>query len=89
MSRRTWTVRDGADLGRAIGEVRRDRSLSQAEAAELADLRRDRLAKLEAGATTTALDQVVRTLRRLGAEITVTFETSRDQRASADEHAKA
>jgi len=85
MSRRNWTVRDGADLGRAIGEVRRQHSLSQADAAELVGLRRDRLAKLEAGATTIALDQVVSTLRRLGAEITVTFETSRDQSTSADE----
>ena len=79
MSRRTWMVREGADLGRAIGEVRRNRRLSQAEAAGIVDLRRDRLAKLESGATTTAVNQLVRTLRLLGAEVTVTFETLTDQ----------
>lgn len=79
MSRRTWTVREGADVGRAIGEVRRTRRLSQADAAGIVDLRRDRLAKLESGATTTAVNQLVRTLRRLGAEVTVTFETVADQ----------
>jgi len=79
MARRTWTVREGADLGRAIGEVRRSRQMSQAEAAGTVNLRRDRLAKLESGATTTAVNQLVRTLRLLGAEVTVTFETVRGQ----------
>ncbi len=89
MSRRTWIVREGADLGRAIGEVRRNRRLSQAEAAGIVDLRRDRLAKLESGATTTAVNQLVRTLRLLGAEVTVTFETVTDQPPVAGEDDQA
>jgi transcriptional regulator with XRE-family HTH domain len=76
-------------LGRAIGEVRRNRQLSQAEAAGIVDLRRDRLAKLESGATTTAVNQLVRTLRLLGAEVTVTFETGKDQPPMTDEDDQA
>jgi transcriptional regulator with XRE-family HTH domain len=75
MTTRKWVVRDGEDLGRAVAEIRRERNLSQEHAAQLVNLRRDRLAKLETGKSTVAMDQLLRSLRRLGAEVTITFDS--------------
>jgi transcriptional regulator with XRE-family HTH domain len=65
------TIRSGSDFGLAIAEARAERGLTQVAAAELTGVERTYLARIEAGATTLLLDRIVRTLRRLGAEITV------------------
>jgi HTH-type transcriptional regulator/antitoxin HipB len=69
----TWTIRSGADLGRAVAEIRGRRRLTQAELAEEAGLTRDYIAQLESGRTVTLLEHLLRILRRSGATITVTW----------------
>ncbi len=73
-----WSVRSGEDLGRAMAGVRRRRGLSQEEAARQVGLDRSYLAKLEAGRSSSSLEHVLRTLRRLGATVTVVFEDPDD-----------
>lgn len=70
---RQMTVRTGADLGAALAEARRARSLTQQQLAESANLDRTYLAKIEAGTSVQMLDRTLRLLRRLGAEVTVTL----------------
>lgn len=67
------TVRTGADLGAALAEARRARSLTQQQLAESVNLDRTYLAKIEAGTSVQMLDRTLRLLRRLGAEVTVTL----------------
>jgi transcriptional regulator with XRE-family HTH domain len=69
----TWTIRSGADFGRAIAEIRGRRRLTQAQLANEAGLTRDYLAQLEAGRTVTLLEHMLRILRRTGATVTVTY----------------
>jgi HTH-type transcriptional regulator / antitoxin HipB len=69
----TWTIRSGADLGRAVAEIRGRRHLTQAELADEAGLTRDYLAQLESGRSVTLLEHLLRILRRSGATITVTW----------------
>lgn len=71
MPERTWTIRSGQDLGRALAEIRRLRGLTQAELAASAGLARPYLAKLEAGNTVQLVERTLRALRRLGATITI------------------
>lgn len=75
---RRWVVRAGSDLGRAIAEIRSARGLTQAELAESAGLSRHWLAKLETGRSAVVLDHLLRVLRRLGATITITFDSGDD-----------
>jgi|BarGraNGADG00212_1021973.scaffolds.fasta_scaffold35286_2 transcriptional regulator with XRE-family HTH domain len=70
---RQMTVRTGADLGAALAEARRARSLTQQQLAESVNLDRTYLAKIEAGTSVQMLDRTLRLLRRLGAEVTVTL----------------
>ncbi len=80
MAERTWIVRSGADLGRAVGQIRQLRGLTQADLAREVGLQRPWLAKLETGHTTAVLGHLLRMLRRMGASIavTITFEDERD-----------
>ncbi len=71
MSQR-WNVRSGEDFGRAIGDLRRAKGMTQAQLAESGGLTRSWLARLEAGHSTPVLDHLLRLLRRLGATITIT-----------------
>jgi len=73
---RQMTVRTGADLGAALAEARRARSLTQQQLAESVNLDRTYLAKIEAGTSVQMLDRTLRLLRRLGAEVTVTVTLS-------------
>jgi transcriptional regulator with XRE-family HTH domain len=70
----TWEIRSGADLGRAIADIRRDRGMSQKDVATETELTRAYLAQIEAGRTVSLLERTLRVLRRLGAHVTVTFE---------------
>jgi HTH-type transcriptional regulator/antitoxin HipB len=74
MAQRSWSVRSGDDLGRAVAEIRRGRGLTQSELAGEAGLSRAWLAKLERGRSTAVLDHLLRLLRRLGATVTITFD---------------
>jgi HTH-type transcriptional regulator/antitoxin HipB len=67
-----WTIRSAADLGRAIAGVRAKRGLTQQRLAEQAGVERSYLARIEAGASTLALERALRMLRRMGATVTVT-----------------
>ena len=71
---RTWEIRSGADLGRAIADIRTARHFTQQQLAERVPLGRHTLAKIEVGRSAILLEQMLRVLRRLGAHVTVTFE---------------
>lgn len=75
---RSFVVRRGADLGAAVAEVRRTRGLTQAELAERTGIQRSYVASLESGRTNRLIEHLLRTLRRLGAEVTVTWRTASD-----------
>lgn len=68
---RTFTVRTGKDLSRAVREARVSAGLTQEQLAQQAGLDRSYLAKMETGLTVVLLDRIVRTLRQLGAEVMV------------------
>ena len=70
---RQWEVRSGADLGRAIAELRRAHGETQRELASAAGITATYLSKIEGGRTDSLLEKMLRTLRRLGAEVTVTW----------------
>ncbi len=74
---KTYTIRSAADLGRTVGELRRDRGLTQAEVAEANGLSRPWLAQLEAGRSSAILEHLLRLLRRMGATVTVTWDDDR------------
>jgi transcriptional regulator with XRE-family HTH domain len=76
-----WSIRSAADLGRAIAGVRGKRGLTQQRLADGAGLERSYLARLEAGASTLALERALRLLRRMGATVTVTLPGDDDGRA--------
>jgi transcriptional regulator with XRE-family HTH domain len=69
----TWTIHSGADFGRTIADIRARRHLTQAQLAEQTGLSRAYLAQLESGRTVTLLEHLLRTLRRCGANVTVTY----------------
>lgn len=71
---RTWEIRSGADLGRAIADIRALRELTQEQLAARVPLGRHSLAKIEVGRSAILLEQMLRVLRRLGAHVTVTFD---------------
>ncbi len=82
MTTRTWTVRSSEDVGRAIAEIRRTRDLTQQDLAADAGMRRDWLAKLESGRSNRVLEQLLRLLRRLGAQVTISYDDEPQQRPS-------
>lgn len=68
---RSIRVSTGADLGRAIAELRASRSLSQVDVADMAGLSPSYISKIESGRTSSILEHELRVLRRLGASITI------------------
>jgi transcriptional regulator with XRE-family HTH domain len=79
MGQRTWQVRSGADLGRAIADIRQARGLTQSELAASAALSRDYVAQIEAGRSAALLEKLLRLLRRLGARVTITVDIATDR----------
>ncbi|CAN5721205.1 hypothetical protein BH24ACT5_BH24ACT5_03550 [soil metagenome] len=71
-------VRTGADIGRAISELRIRRAMTQAELAEKTGLTPSYLSKIESGRTSTILEHELRILRRLGASITIELRDGSD-----------
>jgi len=68
-------VRSGADLGRALAEIRRERNMSQEQFSAAAGIERTSLSKFESGRRTSRmLEHVLRGLRRLGATVTISIE---------------
>ena len=78
---REWTVRTGADIGRAVGGIRALRGLTQEELAELVGLDRTYLTRLEGGASVQFVERALRVLRRMGADVTVTVVADRQEDA--------
>ena len=62
-------VRTGADVGRAIGELRRNAQLTQEDLGELVGLNGKYISKIESGRTVTLLEHELRILRRRADEI--------------------
>lgn len=75
-----WTVRSADDLGRAIAGARHAQGMTQQRLAEEAGVERSYLARLEAGASTLALERALRLLRRMGATVTVTLPPADDRK---------
>jgi transcriptional regulator with XRE-family HTH domain len=69
---RQWAIRTPEDFGRTIADLRAQRGLTQAELAAKVGISRNYLALLEGGLTVVLLERVLRLLRRLGADVTVT-----------------
>lgn len=69
----SWTIRSGADFGRAIAAIRAQRGLTQESTAELVGVPRTYLTRIETGMTVILMERILRILRRLGAEVTVSF----------------
>lgn len=79
-----WIVRSGSDLGEAIGEIRADRGITQADLSEQLGVSRSWLAKLERGRTTQMVSLLVRLLSNMGATIVVEFQ-NREPSGGADD----
>ena len=75
---RTFKVRTGRDLGRAIREARLASALTQEQLAQQTGLDRSYLAKMESGLTVVLLDRIMRVFRQLGADVVVTIPERRD-----------
>ena len=75
-------IRSGADVGRAIRAIRSAQGLSQIEAAELAGIDSTYLSKIEKGRTVSLLEHELRILRRLGARVTISYDSSTDDTAA-------
>ena len=67
-----WVVRDAGGLGRALAHGRRTKGYTQAELADLAGINRQYLSDLERGQVTEQTERLLRLLRRLGLELTIT-----------------
>jgi transcriptional regulator with XRE-family HTH domain len=74
-----WSLRASGDLGRTIADIRRLNNWTQEELANNAGLERTYLAKLEAGQSVLLLDRALRTLKLLGATVTVTWDADREK----------
>ena len=72
-TRVVYEVRRGGDVGAAVAAARRDRGLTQAELAEQLGIDRGYLAAIETGRTNRLIEHLLRALRRLGADVTVTW----------------
>lgn len=66
-----FEVRSGADIGRALAELRADAGLTQREMGELVGLTDQYVSKIESGRTVSLLEHELRMLRRLGARVTI------------------
>lgn len=69
---RRWAINSPEDIGRTIADLRALRGLTQEELARQSGISRNYLVQLEHGLTVAMVDRVLRLLRRLGAEVTVT-----------------
>lgn len=66
-----YVVIGAQSLGRSIREFRRRRHISQRTLAEQVGVHRSYLSEMESGATTEALDRIIRTLSALDLEIVI------------------
>lgn len=71
---RRWVVRSGADIGRAIADMRAARNLTQEDLAGKTGITRAYIAKLETGRSVSLLEHLLRILRRLGATVTISMD---------------
>ncbi len=68
-----YEIRNGADMGAALAELRRRLGLNQGEAGALAGIDPNYLSKIESGRTVSLLEHELRIFRRLGARVVVEF----------------
>lgn len=69
-----YVVRSAEDLGRAIADIRKAQSLTQADLGARAGISRESVAQLERGRQGRSIELLLRMLRRLGATVTITVE---------------
>jgi transcriptional regulator with XRE-family HTH domain len=81
---RTWRVRTGEDIGRAIADLRRMRGLTQAELAKETGTTRSYLALMESGRSVRLLEHLLRVLRRMGATVTISIPIEPGEPADGD-----
>ena len=67
-------IRGAEDLTAAVGEVRRNRHLTQQELADEVGITRSYLAQVEVGRPSSVIDHALTSLRRMGATVTVTYQ---------------
>jgi transcriptional regulator with XRE-family HTH domain len=72
-TKQTWVINSAKDFGRTLAGVRRARRLTQKTLAEMTGMHRSYLAGLESDSETLELQRLMLALKRLGAEVTVTF----------------
>lgn len=84
---RSFVIRRGADLGAAIAEVRGTRGYTQSRLADELAVDRTYVAAMESGRANRLIEHLLRALRRLGAEVTVTWHIQDDdtERRSTDD----
>jgi transcriptional regulator with XRE-family HTH domain len=85
MSTRRFVVRAPEDLGRTIGEARRERRLTQAELAQAANLDRTYLARMEAGQSTLHIERTLRLFQELGLSIEAEMSVEADPSVGAED----
>ncbi len=79
-----FQVRRGADLGRAIAQVRAEAGLTQQEVGLLAGIEDAYVSKIESGRTVSLLEHQLRILRRLGARLTIEWDGASDAESEGD-----
>lgn len=82
---RVVRVRSERDLGLALREARRSRGLTQADLAEQIGIERAYLAALEAGRSTRLVGHLLRSFRRLGVNVTISWDVSDRRSESSDD----
>jgi len=73
-----YDVRRPEDLGRVIADRRRSLGMNQDSLAVESGISRDYLSKLERGRSSLVTNHVFRILRRMGATITISFDSEND-----------
>jgi HTH-type transcriptional regulator/antitoxin HipB len=66
------TIKSSRALGRAVRDARRDKALSQTQAAKLASLAQPTISKIEAGVGSVSLETLLRLLAALQLQLALT-----------------
>ena len=84
MNTRRFVIRSPEDLGRTIGEARRERHLTQEDLARAVNMDRTYLARIEAGQSTILIERTLRLLQEPGVRIEAEMLTDEEGSAAAE-----